>query len=91
MKSQSAYLRELKDSLRSHTAVILLDFDENYSFLVKDAVQGHYWGNSQASIHPFVIFYKQTGELKCHNIAVISDYFKHDTVTVHMFHCQINS
>ena len=32
MKSQSANLRELKDSLRSHTAVILLDFDENYSF-----------------------------------------------------------
>ena len=29
MKSQSADLRELKDSLRSHTAVILLDFDEN--------------------------------------------------------------
>ena len=40
MKSQSADLRELKDSLRSHTAVILLDFDENYSFLVQDAVQG---------------------------------------------------
>ena len=40
MKSQSVDLRELKDSLRSHTAVILLDFDENYSFLVQDAVQG---------------------------------------------------
>ena len=43
MKSQSADLRELKDSLRSHTAVILLDFDENYSVSVKDAVQGHHW------------------------------------------------
>ena len=43
MKSQSADLRELKDSLRSHTAVILLGFDENYSVLVKDAVQGHHW------------------------------------------------
>ena len=42
LKSQSADLRELKDSLQSHTAVILLDFDENYSFLVKDAVQGHH-------------------------------------------------
>ena len=88
MKSQSADLRELKDSqdsLRSHTAVILLDFDENYSFLVKDAVQGHHWDNSQVTIHPFVIYYKQNGELKCHNIAMISDYLKHDTVTVHCF------
>ena len=40
MKSQSADLRELKDSVRLHTAVILPDFDENYSFLVQDAVQG---------------------------------------------------
>ena len=85
MKSQSADLRELKDSLRSHTAVILLDFDENYSFLVKDAVQGHHWDNSQATIHPFVIYYKQNGELKWHNITVISDYLKHDTVTLHCF------
>ena len=85
MKSQSAYLRELKDSLGTHKAVVLLDFAENYSFLVQDAVQGHHWDNSQATIHPFVIYYKQNGELKCHNIAVISDYLKHDTVTVHCF------
>ena len=56
MKSQSAYLRELKDSLGTHTAVVLLDFAENYSFLVQDAVQGHHWDNSQATIHPFVIY-----------------------------------
>ena len=43
MKSQSAYLRELKDSLGSHTAVVLLDFAENYSFLAQDVVQGHHW------------------------------------------------
>ena len=57
----------------------------NYSFLVQDAVQGHHWDNSQATIHPFVIYYKPNGELKCHNIAVISDYLKHDKVTVHRF------
>ena len=28
--------------------IVLLDFAENYSFLVQDAVQGYHWENSQA-------------------------------------------
>ena len=35
----------------------MLDFAENYSFLVQDASPGFHWNKSQATIHPFVIHY----------------------------------
>ena len=85
MKGQSTYLKDLKENLQSNVAIVLLDFAENYSFVIQDAVQGHHWDNSQATIHPFVIYYKENEELKCYNLAVISDSLKHDTTAVHCF------
>ena len=37
----------------------LLYFAENYSFIVQDAVQGHHWNNSQATLHPFAVYFKK--------------------------------
>jgi hypothetical protein len=34
----------------------------NYSFIVQDAVQGFYWQNEQATLHPFAIYYKEDEE-----------------------------
>ncbi|XP_071950769.1 uncharacterized protein [Antedon mediterranea] len=84
-KSQSAYLRKLKEDLSDDTAIALLDFAENYSFLIQDAIQGFYWDNSQATLHPFVIYYKENDELKSLSTCVISDSLKHETSTVHAF------
>ena len=64
---------------------MLLDFAENYSFLVQDAVQGYHWNNSQATLHPFVIYFKPVDELQVLNYCVISDCFKHDALSVHSF------
>ena len=84
-KSQAVYLTELKESLCEDTAIILLDFAENYSFVVQDAVQGHHWDNSQATLHPLVCYAKTGEDLKVLNICVISDCMSHDTNTVHAF------
>ncbi|XP_071948717.1 uncharacterized protein [Antedon mediterranea] len=84
-KSQVAYLRSLKENIQNDTAIVLLDFAENYSFLIQDAIQGFYWENSQATLHPFVIYYREEGELKCLSTSVISDCLKHDTSAVHAF------
>lgn len=84
-KSQSAYLRSRKETLQEDTAIVLLDFAENYSFLIQDAIQGFYWDNSQATLHPFAIYYKEEDELKCMSVCVISDCMKHDTTAVHAF------
>ena len=39
-KSQAGHLRKLKETLDVTSAIILLDFAENYSFVCQDAVQG---------------------------------------------------
>ncbi|XP_060780327.1 uncharacterized protein LOC132888272 [Neoarius graeffei] len=85
-KAQSAFLRELKDTLPHDSAIVLLDFAENYSFIVQDAVQGHHWDNSQATLHPFCIYVKgASGNLVSISLCVISECLKHDTTTVHAF------
>lgn len=84
-KSQSNYLKKLKENLGSEEAIVLLNFAENFSFIVQDAVQGYHWDNSQATLHPFVIYYKSGDKLDSISICVISDCLRHDVPTVHTF------
>jgi hypothetical protein len=84
-KAQAAYLRMTKETLAPACVVILMDFAENYSFVVQDAVQGQHWNNSQATLHPFTVYYKDEGELKCLSICVVSDHLQHNTNVVHAF------
>ena len=51
---QAAYFEHLKLALPEDNALVLLDFAENYSFLIQDAIQGYHWNNSQATLHPFL-------------------------------------
>ena len=84
-KAQSKFLAQLKDSIAPDEAIILLDFAENYSFIVQDAVQGQHWDNTQATLHPFVVYYRSGSDLQSSCICVISDCLKHDTLAVHAF------
>ena len=62
---------------------MISDFSENYnSFVLQDAAQGFHWNNS---IHPFVIYYKESDTLKHISYVVISDCLRHDAVAVHLF------
>lgn len=84
-KNQAAYLQHLKITLASNHILILLDFAENYSFLIQDAVQGFHWNNSQATLHPFVIYFMEENKIKCKSICIISDNLQHNTNSVHCF------
>src|SRR6218665_1427307 len=84
-KSQAEFLTASKTTLKENSAVILLDFAENYSFLVQDAIQGHHWNNRQATLHPFTVYYMKDNTLKTLSICVISDCMQHDSITVHVF------
>ncbi|KAL5510106.1 hypothetical protein EMCRGX_G005586 [Ephydatia muelleri] len=53
-KQQAAFLEETKPG----EAVVLGDFSENYSFVIQDAVQGFHWNNDQATIHPFIAYWR---------------------------------
>ena len=91
-KAQTAYLSQQKESLTGGTAVVLLDFAENYSFVVQDAVQGYYWDNSQATLHPLVAYYqKEDGNLGMINFCVVSDCLKHEATAVYAFISVIRS
>lgn len=86
-KHQAAYLQNLKSELTEERAIVLLDFAENYSFIVQDAVQGFYWDNSQATLHPFTVYCIMPGEdvVQAKSFCVISDSMKHETATVYAF------
>lgn len=93
-KAQSAYLRTLKDAVKSDEECIILgDFAENYSFIVQDAAQGFHWENSQATLHPFVAYYRTHDKptLQHSSMCIISDSGKHSTAAVHTFQKHILS
>ena len=84
-KHQSAHLRQLKDNLPNDVAIIILDFSENYAFVIQDASQSFYWDNSSATLHPVAVYYRDGNVTKslCYNC--ISNCMKHETVTVYAF------
>ena len=82
-KSQAAYLKSLKENLAEDTAIVTLDFAENYQYVYQNEVQSYHWCKEYCSIHPVVIYLKEEGQLKCVSLCVLSDDLKHDTVFVH--------
>ena len=84
-KSQSEYLRELKGNMQPGEVIILGDFAENYSMVLQDEIQSHHFQKGQATIHPFVAYWREGNELKLASYAEISDCLTHDTVSVHLF------
>ena len=83
-KQQQNFLKN-KGHLSDNECIIILDFAENYIFMVQDAIQSFHWNNTQATIHPFVIHCKQDGTLKRKSLACISDMLQHGVHTLYVF------
>lgn len=63
---QASFYSTCKATLKPGEVLVAADFSE-------DAAQGFHWNNAQATIHPFVIYYRHSGE-ECHlSYVVISD------------------
>jgi hypothetical protein len=60
---QAMFLKELKYNLQSGEFIVLCNFAENYSFVLQGEAQGFHWNNAQATIHPFVIYFKKSDAL----------------------------
>ena len=58
--------------------MVLLDFAENYSFVVQDEAQSFPWNNMQCSIHPAVIYYIYDGQLTSKRMCIVSEDLEHD-------------
>ena len=85
-KAQANHLKMTRGNFSENELIIILDFDENYYFVVQDALQGFHWENSQATLHPIVAYFRSSnGDLKHISICVISDCLKHDQTAVNCF------
>jgi len=88
-KHQSSFLSGLKHNLKPDEAIVILDFAENYSFTIQDAAQGFHWDNSQATLHPFVAYFKDNDKTSHLCMCVVSNYLQHSTVAVHRFQKEV--
>ena len=84
-RMQSKFLQETKNALAEGEFLVVGDFAENYAFVVQDASQSFHWNNAQATLHPFVIYYRDGGNLGNCSFVVISECNIHDVVAVHLF------
>ena len=57
---QSKFLEEKKNSLGGGKTVVICYFPDNYSLVVQDATQRYHSTNTQATIHPFAIYLKDS-------------------------------
>ena len=82
---QSQFYEECKASLKPGEVAVSADFSENYAFVLQDAAQGFHWNNSQCTIHPFVVYFKESLSISHRSFVVISDCLQHDTIAVYLF------
>lgn len=83
---QNKFLSETKNNLLQGELVLICDFAENYSFIVQDSIQSFHWSNNQATIHPFVVYFRNCqNQLEHINFVLVSDILEHNTIAVHLF------
>ncbi len=79
------FCSEKKSTLEPGELLVIGDFAENYGFVMQNAVQGFHWTNTQATLHPWVVYYKDSGELKHVSVVIISDCLAHDAAAVKLY------
>lgn len=87
--AQSKYLNEIKESLGQGEFLVTLDFSENYSFYVQNAIQSQHWSKDQTSLHVYVIYYKENNALHHLNYVVFSEYENHDAIGVNLYNSKM--
>ncbi|GBL98192.1 hypothetical protein AVEN_268277-1 [Araneus ventricosus] len=71
-KQQSAFMANTMKSLSESEVAVVCDFSENYSFVLLDKAQSYHWNSSQATVHPFVVFFTEENTLNTIAQSVLS-------------------
>jgi len=85
VKKQAEFVEQTQNSLKEGEVMLFLDFSENYTLQIQNAVQSYYWHQKQATVHVAVAVYKQNDKICTKNYVSLSDYLKHDTAAVHLY------
>lgn len=85
-KAQSRFLREAKEALQPEEAIVQLDYSENFTVVMQDAIQSSYFSGRQATVHPYVIYYRKVDEpIQSKSYCIISNHMTHDSTAVSVF------
>ena len=82
-KEQSGFFQEMKKNLKLREALIVLDFSENYKYVVQDASQAFHFNNSQCTVLPIVCYYRKASEIEHKSFIFLSNSTLHDTAAVY--------
>ena len=82
-KTQAQYLKDMKEKLKEKEVIVLLDFAENYQYIIQDEIQSYHWNKGQCTIHPVVIYYTENDKLKEKSLCFVSDDLDHDVEMVY--------
>ena len=88
-KQQSNYLKTKKENLKTNEALVILDFSENYKYVVQDDIQQRYWPQTAITVHPVVIYVKEDGKVINKNLCFFTEDLKHDVPVVKVFVAKI--
>jgi len=81
--SQRDYVKAMKENLPLDKAIVAMDFSMNYNCLVQGAVQSYHWSPKQATVHPTVIYFRDSNyKVQLKTIIFISDDLDHDVPLV---------
>ncbi|GFO06624.1 (S)-beta-bisabolene synthase [Plakobranchus ocellatus] len=75
----------LKNTLRSHEALMVMDFAENKKAAYSQEIKSAHFGKGQITIHPVVCFYLNDAGLMRHSLMFLSDDIQHDYHAVHHY------
>ena len=82
-KDQAKFLKERKADLQADSAIVILDFAENYEYTIQHEVQSYHWSKERCTLHPVSIYLKEGDEITTTSLCVMSDDLEHDTCFVH--------
>lgn len=81
-KQQANYFEDVKSNINSNTAVLQVDFAENYTSAFQDETQSAHWNQHQITIFTAVAWLKDD---TVQSFAVISDDLNHNKYSVWVF------
>jgi hypothetical protein len=84
-KEQTLFFQNLKETLEEGEVLVSLDYGENFTVVIQRSAQSNYFNGKQITIHPFVMYYRENGELKHDILNIISDHLEHNTTAVNAF------
>ncbi|KAK2711266.1 hypothetical protein QYM36_012450 [Artemia franciscana] len=89
-KSQSKTFKKLKEDPPLNTAIVVMDFIENYSYTIQNEIQSYTWNRGGCKIHPVGLYLKKDDKILISNHCFISDDLQHDTCLVNYVQKEIS-